>query len=81
MLNLRAREGVHIFPCPSLAGSRRGAWNNFPKNMRTAGHSSLFVALLLRAAAATPVIFANGLRLRDASYEGVKAVVEAALKR
>jgi hypothetical protein len=49
--------------------------------MRTAGQPSLFVALLLRAAAATPAIFADGLRLRDALYEGVRAAVEAALKR
>jgi protein-disulfide isomerase len=31
--------------------------------------------------AATPTVFVNGLRVRDASYEGVKAAVEAALKR
>jgi protein-disulfide isomerase len=31
--------------------------------------------------AATPTVFANGLQVRDASYEGVKAAVEAALKR
>ncbi|HYY99602.1 MAG TPA: thioredoxin domain-containing protein, partial [Pyrinomonadaceae bacterium] len=28
----------------------------------------------------TPAVFANGLRVREASYEGVKAAVEAALK-
>jgi protein-disulfide isomerase len=29
---------------------------------------------------ATPTVFANGVRVRDTSYEGVKAAVEAALK-
>ena len=31
--------------------------------------------------AATPTVFVNGLQVRDTSYEGVKAAVEAALKR
>jgi protein-disulfide isomerase len=30
--------------------------------------------------AATPTVFANGVRVADLSYEGLKAAVEAALK-